>query len=92
MAKFIVKASYITYLSAEIEADSLEEAQDIARDMDGASFDQTDAGDWNIDDVEEVEGDYVTCPHCGEVSHIGGLIGPTTDDCPRCGGRILGAA
>jgi predicted RNA-binding Zn-ribbon protein involved in translation (DUF1610 family) len=34
--------------------------------------------------------DEVTCPHCGEVTHIGGLIGPTTDDCPKCGGKVLG--
>lgn len=37
----------------------------------------------------ELNGDEVKCPHCGEVSNIGGLIGPTTDDCPRCGERVL---
>jgi DNA-directed RNA polymerase subunit RPC12/RpoP len=36
--------------------------------------------------------DYVKCPHCGEVSHIGGLIGEHTNDCPRCGKQILGAS
>ena len=33
--------------------------------------------------------DNVTCPHCGEVSDIGSLIGSTTDNCPRCGKRAL---
>ena len=33
--------------------------------------------------------DNVTCPHCGEVSHIGGLIGPHTNDCPKCGKTVL---
>jgi len=33
--------------------------------------------------------DYVTCPHCGEVTHLGGLIGSTTDDCPKCGETVL---
>ena len=31
----------------------------------------------------------VTCPHCGEVSDIGSLTGPTTDNCPRCGKPAL---
>lgn len=31
----------------------------------------------------------VMCPHCGEVSNIGGLIGPKTNDCPRCGKPVL---
>jgi len=38
----------------------------------------------NIDDQ-----DQVTCPHCGEVTHIGGLIGEHTNDCPRCGKQAL---
>jgi len=33
--------------------------------------------------------DLVTCPHCEEVSHIGGLIGDQTNDCPRCGRPAL---
>lgn len=33
--------------------------------------------------------DYVTCQHCGEVSNIGGLIGPNTNDCPKCGHPVL---
>lgn len=34
--------------------------------------------------------DEVQCPHCDYVCDIGGLIGETTDDCPKCGGRVLG--
>jgi len=52
MPKFIVKASYITYLTAEIEADTLEEAEAIARDMDGGDFNGDGSADWNIDSVE----------------------------------------
>jgi len=33
--------------------------------------------------------DYVTCPHCGEKTHLGGLIGEQTNDCPRCGNRAF---
>ena len=33
--------------------------------------------------------DFVTCPHCGEISNIGGLVGQTTDDCPKCGKSVL---
>lgn len=35
--------------------------------------------------------DMVTCPHCGEITHIGGLIGEYTDDCPRCGTNVFGS-
>jgi len=38
---------------------------------------------------EEISEDDVICPHCGFITNIGGLIGETTDDCPKCGGRIL---
>lgn len=33
--------------------------------------------------------DNVRCHHCGEVSNIGGLIGPNTNDCPKCGHPVL---
>ena len=33
--------------------------------------------------------DFVTCPHCEEVTDIGGLIGKHTNDCPRCGHPAL---
>lgn len=33
--------------------------------------------------------DEVRCPHCGETSDVGSLVGLTTDDCPRCGKPVL---
>lgn len=33
--------------------------------------------------------DTVKCPHCHHTSEIGSLIGPTTDDCPRCGKPVF---
>jgi hypothetical protein len=35
--------------------------------------------------------DFVNCPHCGATSNIGGLVGQTTDDCPKCGEPVLTA-
>ena len=39
--------------------------------------------------TSELTDDEVKCPHCGEVSHIGGLIGPNTNDCPKCGKPVI---
>jgi hypothetical protein len=55
MKKFKVMASYITYCTAEIEAESQEEAEQIARNMDGGEFEADAGDDWIIDDVLEVE-------------------------------------
>ena len=33
--------------------------------------------------------DEVMCPHCGYITHIGGLVGPNTNDCPKCGQPAL---
>ena len=48
MKKFKVQASYIVYLTAEVEAESLEEAQEIADSMDGGDFKEDGSEDWNI--------------------------------------------
>ena len=53
--KYRVLASYVSYVYADIEADSLSEAKEIAYDMDGGDFKQTSFGDWNIDEVIELE-------------------------------------
>jgi hypothetical protein len=45
----------MSYVYADIEADSLSEAKEIAYDMDGGDFKQTSFGDWNIDEVIELE-------------------------------------
>jgi len=55
MKKFKVYATMFTYLVAEVEAESVDEAWKIGRDMDGGSFTELDEGDWEISDVMEVE-------------------------------------
>jgi hypothetical protein len=55
MKKYKITACYYTYCIAEIEAEDHDQAYDLAREMDGGSFVNTDKGDWRIVDVEEVE-------------------------------------
>lgn len=52
MKLYKVNASYITYLSIDIEADSAEHAQEIARELDGGDFKANGYSDWSIDDVD----------------------------------------
>jgi hypothetical protein len=52
MKLYKVKASYITYLSIDIEANSAEQAREIAKDMDGGDFNIDCYSDWSIDDVD----------------------------------------
>jgi hypothetical protein len=33
--------------------------------------------------------DYVECRNCGEITHLGGLIGKNTNNCPRCGQQVF---
>jgi len=51
-----VSASYTNTVIGYVEAESLEEAEAMARSMDGSEFrEDPDAGsDWSIDHVEEV--------------------------------------
>jgi hypothetical protein len=53
MKTFKVQASYTTFLDATIEAETIEQAFDIAREMDGAEFKDTGLGDWSIDNIFE---------------------------------------
>jgi len=54
--KFHVIASYTNYCDVIIEAESLEDAQKIASDMDGGNFNPMNSGDdWCIECVEECE-------------------------------------
>ena len=53
MKKFKIQASYVSYVEATIEADSLDEAKQIAYEMDGGDFKNTGYGDWNIDEITE---------------------------------------
>lgn len=53
MKTYQVLASYTAYCSVFIDAESQDEAYDIATRMDGGDFKQDGYGDWNIDEVVE---------------------------------------
>jgi hypothetical protein len=56
MKKFKVTACYYTYCTAEVEAETEDQAFEIARDMDGGDFTASgDNYDWHINSVEEVQ-------------------------------------
>jgi hypothetical protein len=56
MKKFEVTASYITYCTAEVEAEDEDQAYEIARDMDGGSFTESRENfDWHISQVTEIK-------------------------------------
>jgi hypothetical protein len=54
MKKYKALAQYTVELEMEFEANSLEEAQEITRDADGADFQETVLGDWVIYDLIEI--------------------------------------
>jgi hypothetical protein len=55
MKTYKVTACYYTYCTTTVEAESEEQAQEIAKDMDGGDFKQSgELGDWHINDVTEV--------------------------------------
>lgn len=54
MKTFKVTASYTTYLETYIEAEDLEQAEQLACELDGGAFDSVDSDGWNINDVYEV--------------------------------------
>jgi hypothetical protein len=54
MKKFLVYASYVNYVKTEVEAENIDEAKEIAYELDGGDFKDTGHGDWNIDDIVEV--------------------------------------
>jgi len=55
MKTFKATACYYTYCTVEFEAEDHDQAYDMAKEMDGASFTNTDKGGWRIIDVEEIE-------------------------------------
>ena len=60
MKTYKVIASLTTYFFEHVEAESEEQAYDIAKDMDGGAFipvDQGIGGVWSIDSVYEVTND-----------------------------------
>jgi hypothetical protein len=55
MKKFKITACYYTYCTAEVEAETEDQAYEMARDMDGGNFTESRENyDWHINDVEEV--------------------------------------
>jgi hypothetical protein len=52
--KFRITASFTSYCHAEIEAETQEEAERLARDMDGGQFIPAERDDWTIETVQEV--------------------------------------
>jgi len=56
MKKYRVIASYVVYCDTIIEAEHEDEAYEIARDMDGGSFDYNGIDNWKIDEVIEYTG------------------------------------
>ena len=55
MKTFKATAYYTTSCFVYVEAEDEDQAYDMAREMDGAGFTNTDKGDWRIVDVEEIE-------------------------------------
>ena len=56
MKTFKVTACYFTYCTATVEAESEEQAYELAREMDGGDFKQSgELGDWHINDIQELE-------------------------------------
>jgi hypothetical protein len=55
MKSYKILASYTTYCSLVVEAESEDEAREIAYQAEGGDFKDNDFGDWNIDDVFELE-------------------------------------
>jgi len=59
MKRYYIQASYVVWCDAIIEANSEEEARQIAKDMDGGDFEPNGGGDWTIERVTETEWEYV---------------------------------
>ena len=58
MKKYKVTACYYTYCTAVVEAETEDEAYNIAQEMDGGSFKESgELGDWHINDVQEIKGE-----------------------------------
>jgi len=56
MKTYKVTACYFTYCTAEVEAENEDQAYQIAREMDGGDFKESnELGDWHINDIQEIE-------------------------------------
>ena len=55
MKTYKVTACYYTYCTTTVDAETEEQAEQIAREMDGGDFKQSgELSDWHINDVTEV--------------------------------------
>jgi hypothetical protein len=56
MKKFKVTACYHTYCTAVVEAETAEQAEAIAEEMDGGDFEESgELGNWQIAHAEEIK-------------------------------------
>lgn len=56
MKTYKVTACYFTYCTAEVQAENEDQAYQIAREMDGGDFKESnELGDWHINDIQEIE-------------------------------------
>jgi len=55
MKTYRVVAQYISYVYTNIEAKDYEEAQELARYLDGSSFEDAGYGDWDIYSIDEFD-------------------------------------
>lgn len=62
MAKFKVYYKSSDFVYAEIEAASVEEAKEIAEEMDGGDFYECGETDWEYDSTEDDKGNVLDCP------------------------------
>lgn len=72
---FRVKAKVTTFCYIDVEADSVEDANEKAEQMDGGDFITTDEGDFNILDS-------LTKPIC---SNCDDFVLELDERCPNCG-------
>ena len=59
MAKFRVKYRSINYMYLDVEADTFEEAKEIAEYTDCGSFIENGIGDWEYDHTEDENGNVI---------------------------------
>lgn len=59
MAKFRVMYRSIDYVYLDVEADSLEEAKEIAENADGGEFSKNGIGAWKYDRTEDENGNVI---------------------------------
>lgn len=89
MKTYQVELRRVSYVNLTVKADNPEAAETAAwLELQTGDYDDYDA-DWSLSEIEEEQTDIVKCRHCNELTHIGGLIGEHTNNCPKCGEQVL---